>query len=94
MKGIVLFVNIAGFPIGPGLRCSEILSVHVVRRFTSIIHRRQLNSRGSDSDVHHRSLTLNRSWRPIGNFRCLQRAVFETAWIVFEQDRTLTCVLA
>ena len=72
MKGVVLFMNTAGFPIGPGLRCSEILSAHVARRFTLVVRRHQLDSCGSDSDVHHHSLTLNRSWRPIGNFRCLQ----------------------
>ena len=71
MKGVVLFVNSAGFPIGPSLRCSEILSAHVARRVTSVVRRRQLDSCGSDSDVHRRSLTLNRSWRPIGNFQCL-----------------------
>ena len=72
MKGVVLFVNSAGFPIGPGLRDSEVLSAHVTRRFTSVVRRRRLGSCGLDGDVHRRSLTLNRLWRTIGNFRCLQ----------------------
>nr|ABB55319.1 conserved hypothetical protein [Asparagus officinalis] len=65
MRGIAPFVGDAGLSINSYPRYSETPMLHVVRRFTSSICRRQSSFCELDSDVHRRSLTLSRSWRPI-----------------------------
>ena len=50
-KGAAPFAAVAGFPVNPYPRDSDILSAHIVRRFASIVHRHHLNPCEPGSDV-------------------------------------------
>nr|ABB55317.1 zinc transporter, putative [Asparagus officinalis] len=56
----------AGLPISSYPRYSETPLLHVVRRFTSSVRRRQSSICDLDSNVHRLLLVSSCSWRPIG----------------------------